>query len=98
MKLLVEYRWPGNVRELRNAIDRAVLIEESEVITSKSLPPFEGDVLGAAEQQQWTLEELEAQYIRQILRLTRSNFSRAASILGINRKTLLEKRKKYGIE
>jgi two-component system response regulator AtoC len=98
MKLLVEYRWPGNVRELRNAIDRAVLIEESEVITAKSLPPFEGDVLGAAEQQRWTLEELEAQYIRQILRLTRSNFSRAASILGINRKTLLEKRKKYGIE
>src|SRR2546425_322680 len=60
MKLLVDYRWPGNVRELRNAIDRAVLIEESEVITAKSLPPFEGDVLGAAEQQQWTLEELEA--------------------------------------
>ena len=81
MKLLVEYRWPGNLRELRNAIDRAVLIEESEVITAKSLPPFEGDVLPAAEQQQWTLEELEAQYIRQILRQTRSNFSRAASIL-----------------
>ena len=98
MKLLVEYRWPGNLRELRNAIDRAVLIEESEVITAKSLPPFESDVLGAAEQQRWTLEELEAQYIRQILRLTRSNFSRAARILGINRKTLLEKRKKYGIE
>ena len=75
-----------------------MLLEENEVITAKSLPPFEGDVLGAAAQQQWTLEELEAQYIRQILRQTRSNFSRAASILGINRKTLLEKRKRYGLD
>jgi DNA-binding protein Fis len=47
---------------------------------------------------EWTIEELEARYIREILRRTRSNYSRAAAILGINRKTLLEKRRKYGIE
>jgi transcriptional regulator with PAS, ATPase and Fis domain len=98
MKLLREYRWPGNVRELRNALERAVLIEEGDVITPRSLPPFDGDLLVAATDQQWTLDQLEARYIRQVLRQTRSNFSRAAAILGINRKTLLEKRKKYGIE
>lgn len=96
--LLRAHRWPGNVRELRNVIDRAVLLEESEVITPKSLPPFDVDPVGAAAEQQWTLEQLEARYIREILRQTRSNFSRAAAILGINRKTLLEKRRRYGIE
>ncbi len=98
MDLLRGHRWPGNVRELRNVIDRAVLLEESQVITPKSLPPFDTDFVGAAVEQRWTLEQLEARYIREILRQTRSNFSRAAAILGINRKTLLEKRKKYGIE
>src|SRR5438445_71850 len=93
MKLLREYRWPGNVRELRNVLERAVLIEEGDVITPRSLPPFDGDLLGAATDQQWSLDQLEARYIRQVLRQTRSNFSRAAAILGINRKTLLEKRK-----
>ena len=98
MKMLMEHRWPGNVRELRNAIDRAVLLEESDVITAKSLPAFATDPVEAATEQHWTLEQLEANYIRQVLRQTRSNYSRAAEILGINRKTLLEKRRKYGIE
>ncbi|HEX9406590.1 MAG TPA: sigma-54 dependent transcriptional regulator [Thermoanaerobaculia bacterium] len=97
MRLLVEHRWPGNVRELRNVIDRAVLVEESDVITPKSLPEFAGDPVESAAEQHWTLEQLEARYIREVLRQTRSNYSRAAEILGINRKTLLEKRRKYGI-
>jgi len=98
MDLLRAHRWPGNVRELRNVIDRAVLLEESSVITPKSLPPLDTNFVGAAAEQRWTLEQLEARYIREILRQTRSNFSKAAEILGINRKTLLEKRRKYGIE
>lgn len=98
MRLLVEYEWPGNIRELRNVIDRAVLIEEGEVITPASLPPLTGDLVEAAVRQEWTLDDLESRYIREVLRKTKSNYSRAAAILGINRKTLLEKRKKYGIE
>ncbi|HMC23786.1 MAG TPA: sigma-54 dependent transcriptional regulator [Thermoanaerobaculia bacterium] len=98
MRMLVEYRWPGNIRELRNAVDRAALLEEGDVITAKSLPAFEGDPVESAAEQHWTLEQLEERYIREVLRQTRSNYSRAAEILGINRKTLLEKRKKYGID
>ena len=98
MKTLVEHNWPGNVRELRNVIDRAVLVEDSETITPASLPPLDADLLATASDGQWTLDDLEERYIRRILRETRSNYSRAAQILGINRKTLLEKRKKYGIE
>jgi transcriptional regulator with PAS, ATPase and Fis domain len=98
MRSLMQHNWPGNVRELRNAIDRAVLVEESETITAASLPPLDTDIIGAAAEAHWTLDELEERYIRRILRETRSNYSRTAQILGINRKTLLEKRKKYGIE
>jgi len=98
LQMLIDYPWPGNVRELRNVIDRAVLIEDSDVLTPKSLPEFAADPVESAIQGQWTLEELESRYIRQVLRKTRSNYSRAAEILGINRKTLLEKRRKYGIE
>ena len=98
MRMLVEHAWPGNVRELRNVIERAVLLEESDVITPASLPHFDGDFVETAARHGWTLDELESRYIAEVLRQTRSNYSKAAAILGINRKTLLEKRRKYGIE
>lgn len=100
-ELLLEYSWPGNVRELKNVIERAQLLEESERITPASLP-MEGftspeDLLEAGSRSGWTLEELEMRYIREILRTSGGNFSKAAAILGINRKTLLDKRKRYGL-
>jgi len=98
MRALTDHDWPGNVRELRNVIERAALVEESDVITPSSLPPLTADVVETATRRQWTLDELESRYIREVLRNTKSNYSTAAKILGINRKTLLEKRKKYGIE
>ena len=98
LAILRSYHWPGNVRELRNVVERAVIVEQGDVITPDALPSFESELVPMAARAQWTLEELESRYIREILRQTRSNFSRAAVILGINRKTLLEKRRKYGIE
>ena len=98
LALLRSYHWPGNVRELQNVIERAVIVERGDVITPESLPPLEGDLVEMAGRSQWTLEELESHYIREILRQNRRNYSRAAVILGINRKTLLEKRRKYGID
>lgn len=98
MALLRGYYWPGNVRELRNAVERAVIVEESDLITPGSLPPLDGDLIAIAAEGKWTLDELEARYIREVLRQTRANYSKAAAVLGINRKTLLEKRRKYGIE
>jgi len=96
--ILQQHGWPGNLRELRNVIDRAVLVEESQVITPNALPSLNSDLVATAAQQRWTIDELEGRYIREILRQTRGNYSRAAAILGINRKTLLEKRRKYGLE
>jgi DNA-binding NtrC family response regulator len=98
-RVLAGYDWPGNVRELRNALERAALLEDGDRITASSLPiRATGDLVTTAARGSWTLEELESHYIAEVLRRTRRNYSRTAEILGINRKTLLEKRKKYGLE
>jgi len=97
-ELLVAHPWPGNVRELRNAIERAVLTGEDDAIRSDALQMSGAEFVTAAARGKWTLDQLEENYIRAVLKETRSNYSKAAEILGINRKTLLEKRKKYGLE
>ena len=95
-RLLRSYAWPGNIRELKNALERAALVTDGAVIEAASIPVT--DLVTTAARGEWTLDELESHYIREVLRSTRKNYSRAAEILGINRKTLLEKRKKYGLE
>lgn len=101
MALLQAFRWPGNVRQLRSVVERAVLLEASASLTSSSLPQEDfvepPDWIDAGLAQEWTLEQLESGYIREVLRTTGENYSKAAKILGINRKTLLEKRKRYGM-
>jgi transcriptional regulator with PAS, ATPase and Fis domain len=97
-RMLVSYAWPGNIRELRNALERAALLENGSHITAASLPLASTDLITTAARGTWTLDQLESHYIREILQRTRDNYSKAAEILGINRKTLLEKRKKYGME
>jgi DNA-binding NtrC family response regulator len=98
-RVLASYSWPGNIRELRNAIERAALLEDGDRITAASLPVRAADdLVTTAARGSWTLDELESHYIAEVIRRTRKNYSRAAEILGINRKTLLEKRKKYGLE
>jgi two-component system, NtrC family, response regulator AtoC len=98
VQLLAGHLWPGNVRELRNTVERALLTSKSDSIGAEDIALSPADLVTTAAQSHWTLDQLEEKYIREILRETRANYSRAAEILGINRKTLLEKRKKYGIE
>jgi DNA-binding NtrC family response regulator len=95
-QLITSYAWPGNLRELKNAIERAALLTNDNVIPASLIPT--GDLVATAARGSWTLVELETHYIREVLAMTRRNYSRAAEILGINRKTLLEKRRKYGLE
>ena len=95
-QVITSYAWPGNVRELKHAVERAALLADGSEVTAALLPV--GDLVATAARGTWTLEQLESHYIREILAMTRRNYSRAAEILGINRKTLLEKRKKYGLQ
>jgi transcriptional regulator with PAS, ATPase and Fis domain len=101
LALLGEHSWPGNVRELRNVIDRAVIGEEGETLSLSSIPRDFGidveSLIEAGTARGDTLEEMERRYVTEVLRRTNGNQSRAALILGISRKTLLEKRKKWGL-
>ncbi len=93
---LEAYAYPGNVRELRNIVERAVVCGTGQEILPQDLPPHVRD--SAPSGRKMTLEELERAYIAEILDHTRGKKTRAAQILGISRKTLLEKRKRYGLD
>jgi DNA-binding NtrC family response regulator len=99
---LRDYAWPGNVRELRHAVERAMQAADGEPLTLDHLAPeiLEAPALGAetALARRPTLDEVEARYIAATLKHTRGNQTDAAKILGISRKALWEKRKRYGIE
>ena len=95
--LLVAYDWPGNVRELENVIARALALNPSGVVTPEDLPDHVRGarpaaarlaVVAGAAQERPTLAELERRYAAQVLQETGGNKTRAAEILGIDRKTL----------
>jgi DNA-binding NtrC family response regulator len=94
MKTLRLNAWHGNVRELENVMERAVLLAKNGVIQPGHLP--EEVTAGSSEKKPLSLEELEKQHIRKVLKQTR-DFEEAAAILGIDRTTLWRKREKYGL-
>ena len=100
MKALVEYDWPGNVRELENAIERGVVLTESEVIEPKDLSYY-GLSVDTSSQSNTTktrsLIDVEREHIIETLKMFNNQIGRAAEALGIDRKTLRLKLKKYGI-
>jgi DNA-binding NtrC family response regulator len=102
MDLLSKYHWPGNVRELENIIERAVIFCPSDIISTEDVPDWftnlKVETLKFAAEKEMTLEDIERLYIELVLKKTKGRKTEAARILGINRKTLLEKRKKYGIQ
>jgi DNA-binding NtrC family response regulator len=101
LELMRYHGWPGNVRELKNVLEGAVIASTSPEIGPEDLPLSPASrteaVLRGASLGLVSLERLEESYIREVLRLCRGNKTEASKILGINRKTLLEKRKRYGI-
>jgi len=103
MDLLSRYDWPGNIRELENCIERAVILARGENIAPADLPPIVQALSGDREIQGLNLpsgisiQEVEKALILKTLEDTGGNRSRAAEILGINRRTLQNKLKEYGI-
>ena len=100
INLLKEYPWPGNVRELEHAIERILILEDTDVIQERNLPSYiirqQGD-LQLFPEDPITLEELEKKYIAFVLKKAKGKKIEAARILGINRKTLSAKINKYGL-
>ena len=96
LDILNAYDWPGNVRELENIIERAVILCDSEKIGKEdiALPVVHARKNNRANP---SLEDMERDHILKILRETDGNQSKASQMLGIDRKTLYLKLKKYGI-
>lgn len=106
-RALEAYAWPGNVRELQNAMERARLLSRTDVILPESLPPA---VLGSGPAQSAgsesistggtaetfpTLRDSEIERLKQALTLTSGNRTKAAELLGITRRGLLKKLKRF---
>lgn len=105
MDQLLKYDWPGNVRELMNAVERAVVLSRSEYLDEQDLFLVIKDALSAEEEPpsryavpaDLPLEDVEKATILKTLESTGGNKSEAARRLGITRKTLHKKLKKYGM-
>lgn len=104
MEILKHFHWPGNIRQLENVIERAVTLTTNNVLMPSDISedlssknegpsPSSSNVL-------FTLEEMKRRYVEQILNQTGGNQSKAAEVLGINRKTLyrLSKRREHNTE
>ncbi|MFZ5571880.1 MAG: sigma-54-dependent transcriptional regulator [Thermodesulfobacteriota bacterium] len=107
MDMLLKYPWPGNVRELENAVERAVILLTGDYVTERELPAAivaahaagqpDGPALPDSAGEQ-TLEAIEKEAILKALAAAAGNKSETARRLGINRKTLHQKLKKYEVE
>lgn len=109
-RMLAAYSWPGNVRELRNALERAVVFSgvgrgaretADDLLQPENFPETVRAAAHAAASPVAglrSLQEVEREVIAATLDATHYQISRSAEILGISRKTLLEKRKKYGLK
>ncbi len=106
-KLLLSHSWPGNVRELRNAIERAMILEESALITPPSLPisishpdgGSSGSIASISEipTDGMSLEDNERSLLARALEKTNGNQTQAARLLRITRDTLRYKMKKFNL-
>jgi len=96
LKVLQEYTWPGNVRQLKHLIEKVVILNTTPVLDAEDarqaleeLDPHERPIE--------SLADAEAEQIRKVLAATAGNKSRAAQILGIERKTLYRKLERMGL-
>ncbi len=104
--IMMRYHWPGNVRELRNVVERAILLESTDLILAEHLPAEMLDRTQAGPSEMSlsresampiTLQEAEKRAIVKALEWAGGNKSSAARVLGITRQTLRQKLKKYNV-
>jgi transcriptional regulator with PAS, ATPase and Fis domain len=94
LELLQRYSWPGNVRQLENVVERAVILRKAGLIQPRDLPD---EIVGGGEAVpgMQSLDEVEREHILRLLQGYDGNRSQVARVLGINRRTLYRKLRKY---
>ena len=107
LETLCEYSWPGNIRELKNSIEHGAIVCPGGMIDEAHLPTFSGGAVDGSDRidrnvivldgTDCSIRRLESQLVRRVLDQTGWNISRAASLLGINRTTLYNKIRLYGL-
>jgi DNA-binding NtrC family response regulator len=99
---LLRHAWPGNVRELRNTIERLVVSSRGSLIEASDLTNTVTAARPAPQDQPFsdlpTLEDLERRYLLHVLHAANGNRTRAAEILGVDRRTLYRMAERFGIE
>ncbi|HUH01395.1 MAG TPA: sigma-54 dependent transcriptional regulator [Kofleriaceae bacterium] len=103
---LLEYDWPGNVRELENAIERAVTFTRYTELMAEDLPDRIRDRSGqdaivpvtGQDEPLPTLAEVERRYVMRVLTAVKGNKTRAAQVLGVDRRTLYRQIRRLGID
>ena len=99
---LTGYSWPGNVRELENTIERLVVFSRANVIEVQDLPPAIRSRGPSLEEGLFTdlpsLDELERRYLIHVLKTVDGNRSRAAAVMGVDRRTLYRMAERFGID
>ncbi len=103
LELVQQYNWPGNVRELENALERAVILSDSDVIPPNALPErvtsrTSEKLIQDRPTPNPTLEAIERAYILWVLNSEGGNKTRAAETLGIDPSTLHRKLSRFGSE
>ena len=109
VKALQEYSWPGNIRELENVIERAYILETTHILRPESFPQelftdknYTADVeldisLPLAEVRRKSLDQLEQQYLKEVMTKHKGRINRAAETAGITTRQLHKLLSKYGI-
>jgi DNA-binding NtrC family response regulator len=101
MNACQRFPWPGNVRQLRNAMERLVVTSPNSVVGEEELPDYmrshDDSTPAFTIRPGMTLAEAEKQLIRQTLRHVTSHRGEAAKLLGISRRALQYKLKRYGL-
>lgn len=108
MEIFLKYRWPGNVRELENLLVRAAVVAKGQILIRGDFPELVEETSSEAAQEEApagkigdgtppTLDNIEEQYIRKVIRESGKNKGEICEILGISRPTFERKLEKYGI-
>jgi two-component system NtrC family response regulator len=98
LNMLTSYQWPGNIRELKNVIERAVILEDTEVLTPASLPyELQYPTPSIANASSFQLCDMEKVHVRMVLTHAKGNKTEAARLLNIGLATLYRKIEEYGL-
>ncbi|MDR0549543.1 MAG: sigma-54 dependent transcriptional regulator [Deltaproteobacteria bacterium] len=98
LNAMTAYHWPGNIRELQNAMERAVILMRGDYLTAKDMPLNLAPTTNhPTEELPLNLDELEKLAVEKALNATKGNKTQAANTLGVTRKTLAAKLRKFGV-